>query len=109
MKSKKINFNLCPMCGRTASTANLRTIIRRNQMHGFKMALEAINQTWGILIQNLSAELELTEEQTQKLSRIGEYYFGLMGNFVKEGMAADDFAEYMVEKSKQIVEELKTR
>lgn len=88
---------------------NLLKIIRDNQKKGFNMALEAVDLTWGVLIQNLSTELELTTEQTQKLSRLMEKYSETMCGFVKEQMPVEEFAEYMVEKNKQIVEELKTR
>lgn len=88
---------------------NILKTIRKAKKDGFNMALEGVNLTWGVLIQNLSAELELTDEQTQKLSRIAEKYKETMCGFVKEQMPVEEFAEYMVEKSKQIIEELKTR
>ncbi len=89
--------------------ANLIATARKYADQGFNMGIDAVNATWGTLIQNMSAELELTDEQTQKLMRISEFYFAAVHSYRAEGMNPVEFAEYMTEKSKQIIKELRDR
>lgn len=94
-------FGDCPYCGKQVKTKNLRAIARQNQVHGFKLALDGIRSTWGLLVQNLSADLELTDEQVGKIMRIGDEYWDMVGQFSKEDLTPDEFAEYLVERSKE--------
>lgn len=43
-------FGSRPPCGKAAMTANMRKIVRQNQLRGFLMALDGIAITWGALI-----------------------------------------------------------
>ena len=65
-------FGNCPLCGKQVKPTNLRKIARQNQLYGFRMALDGISATWGALIQNLRCDADLTDEQVQKIIRIGE-------------------------------------
>jgi hypothetical protein len=93
--------------GKAAMTTNMRKIMRQNELRGFIMALDGIAGTWGALIQNLRCELGLTDEQVQKLIRIGDRYWEMVGEFKNEGMAPDEFAEYLVGKSEQVEKDLR--
>ena len=92
-------FGDCPLCGKQVKPVNLRKIARQNQFYGFKLALQGITDTWGALIQNLRCDADLTDEQVQKIIRIGDSYWELVGQFIEEGMSPDEFAEYIVSKS----------
>lgn len=97
----KRKFGDCPLCGKQAMQRNLRAIMRKNQVHGFQMALDGIRDTWGVLLNNLAVDCELTDEQVQKLIRIGDSYWDMVGKFEQEGMTPDEFAEYLVGKSSE--------
>lgn len=107
MKRKMAKFGDCPLCGKQVKPTNLRKIARQNQLYGFRLALDGIAGTWGALIQNLRCELDLTDEQVQKLIRIGDRYWEMVGEFKNEGMAPDEFAEYLVGKSEQVEKDLR--
>lgn len=100
-------FGNCPLCGKQVKPTNLRKIARQNQLYGFRLALDGIAATWGALIQNLRCEQGLTDEQVQKLIRIGDRYWEMVGEFKNEGMAPDEFAEYLVGKSEQVEKDLR--
>ena len=87
-------FGSRPQRGKAAMTTNMRKIVRQNQLCGFLMALDGIAITWGALIQNLRCELGLTDEQVQKIIRVGDRYWEMVGEFKNEGMAPEEFAEY---------------
>lgn len=88
-------FGNCPLCGKQVKPTNLRKIVRQNQLCGFLMALDGIAITWGALIQNLRCELGLTDEQVQKIIRVGDRYWEMVGEFKNEGMAPSEaFMQY---------------
>lgn len=94
-------FGECPYCGKQVKTRNLAKISRQNQLYGFKMALNGVRLSWGLLIQNLSTELNLTDEQVKKVMCIGDEYWNMVGQFAQEDMTPDEFSEYIVERSKE--------
>lgn len=100
-------FGACPLCGRQAQQRNLRAIVRKNQIYGFQLALAGIRATWGALLNNLSVDCELTDEQTQKLIRIGDMYWEMVGQFAREDMTPDEFAEYLAGKSDECEKRLR--
>ena len=100
-------FGTCPLCGKTAMSTNMRKVVRQNQLCGFRMALDGMAGTWGALIQNLRCELDLTDEQVKKLIRIGDRYWEMVGDFRKENMTPDEFADYIVAKSEQVEKDLR--
>nr|DAH64434.1 MAG TPA: hypothetical protein [Caudoviricetes sp.] len=101
--------NKRPSSGKQVMLANLRKIARQNQLYGFHMALDGIAATWGALIQNLRCELDLTDEQVQKIIRIGDRYWEMVGKFKNENMTPDEFADYITAKSEQVEKELRER
>lgn len=103
----KRKFGDCPLCGKQAMQRNLRAIMRKNQVHGFQMALDGIRDTWGVLLNNLAVDCELTDEQVQKLIRIGDSYWDMVRKFEQEGMTPDEFAEYLVGKSAECERQLR--
>ena len=92
-------FGNCPLCGKQVKPTNLRKIARQNQLYGFRMALDGIAATWGALIQNLRCDADLTDEQVQKIIRIGDRYWEMVGKFKEEDMTPDEFTSYIVAKS----------
>ncbi len=98
-----------PLNGKQAMSANLRKIARQNQLYGFRMALDGIAATWGALIQNLRCDADLTDEQVQKIIRIGDRYWEMVGKFKEEDMTPDEFADYITAKSEQVEKELRER
>lgn len=95
--------------GKAAMTTNMRKIVRQNQLCGFLMALDGIAITWGALIQNLRCDADLTDEQVQKIIRIGDRYWEMVGKFKEEDMTPDEFADYITAKSEQVEKELRER
>ena len=102
-------FGNCPLCGKQIKPTNLRKIARQNQLYGFHMALDGIAATWGALIQNLRCDADLTDEQVQKIIRIGDRYWEMVGKFKDEDMTPDEFADYITAKSEQVEKELRKR
>nr|DAW22297.1 MAG TPA: TRASH domain protein [Caudoviricetes sp.] len=99
----------CPVCGKQIKPTNLRKIARKNQLYGFRMALDGVATTWGSLIQNLRCNADLTDEQVQKIIRIGDRYWEMVGQFKNEDMTPDEFADYITAKSEQVEKELRER
>lgn len=100
-------FGSCPLCGRQSQQRNLRAIMKKNQLYGFQMALDGIRATWGVLLNNLQSDCDLTDEQTQKIIRIGDMYWEIVGKFTQEDMTPDEFSEYLVGKSKECEKRLR--
>jgi hypothetical protein len=98
-----------PSSGKQAMLANFRKIARKNQLYGFRMALDGVTATWGALIQNLRCDADLTDEQVQKMIRIGDRYLEMVGQFKNEDMTPDEFADYITAKSEQVEKELRER
>ena len=84
-----------PSSGKQVMSANLRKIARQNQLYGFRMALDGIAATWGALM--------------QKIIRIGDRYWEMVGKFKEEDMTPDEFADYITAKSEQVEKELRER
>ena len=102
-------FGNCPLCGKQVKSTKLRKIARQNQLYGFRMALDGIDATCGALIQNLRCDADLTDEQVQKIIRIGYMYWEMVGKFKEEDMSPDEFADYITAKSEQVEKELRER
>lgn len=100
-------FGNCPLCGKQVKPTNLRKIARQNQLYGFRMALDGVATTWGALIQNLRCDADLTDEQVQKIIRIGDRYWEMVWQSKNEDMTPDEFADYIVAKSGECEKRLK--
>ena len=81
-------FGNCPLCGKQIKPTNLRK---------------------SALIQNLRCDADLTDEQVQKIIRIGDRYWEMVGKFKEEDMTPDEFADYITAKSEQVEKELRER
>lgn len=68
-----------------------------------------IAATWGALIQNFRCDADLTDEQVQKIIRIGDRYWKMVGKFKEEDITPDEFADYITAKSEQVEKELRER
>ena len=73
------------------------------------MVPDSITATWGALIQNLRCDADLTDEQVQKIIRIGDRYLEMVGKFKEEDMTPDEFADYITAKSYQVEKKLRER
>lgn len=71
------------------------------------MALDGIRATWGVLLNNLQSDCDPTDEQTQKIVRIGDMYWEMVGKFTQEDMTPDEFSEYLVGKSDECEKRLR--
>lgn len=80
-KPEKIKIGCCPFCGGNIKRANMKAFSRQSQIYGFNLALDGVDATWGALIYNFSAELELSAEQTAKLTTLGEEYDKMIRSF----------------------------
>lgn len=65
--------------------------------------------TRGALIQNLRCDADLIDEHVQKILRIGDRYWEMVGQFKNEDMTPDEFADYITAKSEQVEKELRER
>ena len=57
----------------------------------------------------LRCDADLTDEQVQKIIRIGDRYWEMVGKFKEEDMTPDEFADYITAKSEQVEKELRER
>lgn len=48
-------------------------------------------------------------QQVQKIIRIGDRYWEMVGKFKEEDMTPDEFADYITAKSEQVEKELRER
>lgn len=72
---------------------------RRQQLLGYRTCRECYDIIWGILVQNFSAELELTSEQTEKLLNLSEEAKRVIMGVEDAGLDLADYAEYVVGKA----------
>lgn len=106
----KMEIKYCERCGLFLGMVNPRKkYCTQCKRDGFHMALDGIAATWGALIQNLRCDADLTDEQVQKIIRIGDRYWEMVGKFKEEDMTPDEFADYITAKSEQVEKELRER
>lgn len=108
-KPKKIKIGCCPFCGGNIKRSNMKAFSRQSQIYGFNLALDGVDATWGTLIYNFSAELELSAEQTAKLTTLGEEYDKMIRSFREADLPPEEFAEYVVAKAEECKARLKER
>ena len=87
----------------------MKAFSRQSQIYGFNLALDGVDATWGALIYNFSAELELSVEQTAKLTTLGEKYDKMIRSFREADLPPEEFAEYVVAKAEECKARLKVR
>ena len=107
--AENIKIGCCPFCGGNIKRANMKAFSRQSQIYGFNLALDGVDATWGALIYNFSAELELSAEQTAKLTTLGEEYDKMIRSFREADLPPEEFAEYVVAKAEECKARLKER
>lgn len=87
--------------------SNQLKIARFYKKQGFEMMQHCYSYIWGSVVNNLSAELELTPEQTAKLVRIYDEIDNVLRGNVEMEMTPDEYAEYLVAKSAECEKRLR--
>lgn len=87
--------------------SNQLKIARFYKKQGFEMMQHCYSYIWGAIINNLSADLELTKEQTAKLVRISDEIDNVLRGNVEMDMTPDEYAEYLVAKSAECEKRLR--
>lgn len=80
---------------------------RAQQVKGYKVCRECYRLLWGVLINNLSAELELTDAQTEKLVKITDEMDTVLTGAEESGMDLSEYAEYLVGKAVECTDRLR--
>ena len=80
---------------------------RHQQLRGYKTCRDCYDISWGALIQNLSAELELSDEQTAKLVRLSDEMNRLLMGAEETGLDLSEYAEYLVAKSDECADRMR--
>ena len=71
------------------------------------MCRECYKLLWGVLVNNLSAELELSAEQTAKLVRITDEMDTVLNGAEETGLDPGEYAEYLVGKAAECTDRLR--
>lgn len=74
---------------------------------GYRTAKDAFGVLWGILINNMAADLELTESQTAGLVNITAELDRVLQGAEEMGLDPDEYAEYIVDKADECTQRLK--
>ena len=80
---------------------------RCQQLKGYKVCRECYKLLWGVLVNNLSAELELSSEQTAKLVRITDEMDTVLTGAEETGLDPGEYAEYLVGKADECADRLR--
>lgn len=80
---------------------------RFQQLKGYKVCRECYKLLWGVLVNNLSAELELSAEQTAKLVRITDEMDTVLTGAEETGLDPGEYAEYLVGKADECADRLR--
>lgn len=81
--------------------------IKHQQVLGYKTCRECYDIIWNILIQNYSAELGLTDEQTKQISKLSEEAKHIIMGAEETGLELSEYAEYVVSKADECKKRLK--
>lgn len=107
---KKWTKQLLEESGYEIENAQIESVRLTMADHGVLTSDLVLNgHGWGALIQNLRCDADLTDEQVQKIIRIGDRYWEMVGKFKEEDMTPDEFADYITAKSEQVEKELRER
>lgn len=87
-------------------TAKCLKCARMQQQKGYKVCQDCYDIIWSLLIQNFSADLDLTKEQTDKLIRLSEEAARVLKGAGEMGMTPGEFAEYVAGKAAECKERL---
>lgn len=79
---------------------------RHQQQQGYKKCQDCYEVIWGLLIQNFSAELGLTEEQAEKLMKLSDEANRVLRGAAEMDLEPEEFAEYIAGKAVECKERL---
>lgn len=77
------------------------------EQEGIEVKAKRLRVHWRYDVDGLLKRLE--DEQVQKIIRIGDRYWEMVGKFKEEDMTPDEFADYITAKSEQVEKELRER
>lgn len=80
---------------------------RYHETKGFATCRDGYQIIWGVIIQNLSAELGLTDEQTARLVKISDEMTTVLMGADGMDMTPDEFAEYLEAKAQECADRLR--
>ena len=80
---------------------------RYHETKGFATCRDGYQIFWGVIIQNLSAELGLTDEQTARLVKISDEMTTVLMGADGMDMTPDEFAEYLEAKARECADRLR--
>ncbi len=80
---------------------------RYHETKGFATCRDGYQIIWGVIIQNLSAELGLTDEQTTRLVKISDEMTTVLMGADGMDMTPDEFAEYLEAKARECADRLR--
>lgn len=78
------------------------------QLKGYKTCQDCYSVLWGVLINNLSADLELTDEQTVGLVRIVDEMNRIIMGAEESGLSIEEYNEYILAKADECTARLRT-
>ena len=81
---------------------------RYHETKGFATCRDGYQIIWGVIIQNLSAELGLTDEQTARLVKISDEMTTVLMGADGMDMTPDEFAEYLEAKARECADRLRS-
>lgn len=80
---------------------------RYHETKGYATCRDGYQIIWGVIIQNLSAELGLTDEQTARLVKISDEMTTVLMGADGMDMTPDEFAEYLEAKARECADRLR--
>lgn len=80
---------------------------RHQQLEGFKVCKESFSILWGILINNLAADLGLTDDQTTGLVKIADEMDKVLTGAKETGLEPAEYAEYLNAKADECTAKLR--
>ena len=81
---------------------------RHQQIKGYKTCRDCYSMLWGILINNLSADLELTDDQTASLVNITDEMNRILLGAEEAGLDIGEYAEYILGKADECTSRLRS-
>lgn len=81
---------------------------RYHETKGYATCRDGYQIFWGVIIQNLSAELGLTDEQTARLVKISDEMTTVLMGADGMDMTPDEFAEYLEAKARECADRLRS-
>lgn len=81
---------------------------RYHETKGYATCRDGYQIFWGVITQNLSAELGLTDEQTARLVKISDEMTTVLMGADGMDMTRDEYAEYLEAKARECADRLRS-